>query len=98
MLFYYLNKEPVMPIKKSAAKELRKAKKRYLHNKGVLSELKTLDKNFIQAVEEKNLEQAKKILKLLSSRLNKAAAKKIIHKNKARRKISRLRRRLNKAQ
>ena len=87
-----------MPIKKAAFKELRKSKKRYLRNIGVLSELKTLNKKFVNFVDEKNTEQAKKILKQLITKLDKAAAKKIIHKNKASRKISRLMLKLKKAQ
>ncbi len=83
-----------MPIKKSAFKELRKAKKRTLRNIGRISELKTLNKKFISLVEEKNIEQAKEVLRKLTSRLNKAANKKVIHKNKAARKISRLMRKL----
>ncbi len=86
-----------MPIKKSAFKELRKAKKRHLRNAGVLSELKTLNKKFISLVGEKKIEQAKKILNQLITKLDKAAAKKIIHKNKASRRISRLMRSLKKA-
>jgi len=76
-----------MPIKKSAFKELRKAKKRHLRNIGVLSELKTLNKKLISLFNEKKLEEAKKTLKTLTFKLDKAAAKKIIHKNKASRKI-----------
>ncbi|MBL7084889.1 MAG: 30S ribosomal protein S20 [Candidatus Omnitrophica bacterium] len=87
-----------MPIKKSAFKELRKAKKRHLRNIGILSELKTLDKNLNTLLDEKNIEQAKKILRQLVAKLDKAAGKKIIHKNKASRKKSRLTRRLNKVQ
>ena len=84
-----------MPIKKSASKEMRKAKKRHLKNIRIISELKTLNKKFMNLVDEKRPEQAKKILDQLSAKLDKAAAKKIIHKNKASRKISRLRRFLN---
>ena len=87
-----------MPIKKSASKELRKSKKRHLRNIRVISELKTLDKKFSKLLNEKNIEQAKKALHELSVKLDKAAVKKIIHKNKASRKISRLMRRLKKAQ
>ena len=87
-----------MPIKKSAFKELRKSKKRHLRNIGALTELKTLNKKFISLVEEKKIEQARKILNQLTSKLDIAAAKKIIHKNKASRKISRLMRRLKKTQ
>lgn len=85
-----------MPIKKSAWKELRKAKKRHQRNIRVTSELKTLNKIFLNLVNENNFEQAKKILKKLTSRLDKAALKKIIPKNKASRQKSRLMRKLNK--
>ena len=83
-----------MPIKKSAMKELRKAKKRHLRNIRISSELKTLNKKFIDLLNEKNIEQAKKILIQLVSKLDKAAIKKIIHKNKVSRKKSRLMRKL----
>jgi len=89
-------KEQEMPIKKSASKELRKAKKRHLRNIGIHSELKTLHKRFLSLVDEKNLEQAKKTLKQLTAKLNKAVGKKILHKNKAARNISRLTRSLKK--
>ena len=83
-----------MPIKKSAAKELRKSKKRHQRNISVISELKTLNKGFLHLVNEKKLDEAKKILTQLTSKLYKAAAKKIIHKNKAERTVSRLTRKL----
>lgn len=86
-----------MPIKKSAFKELRKAKKRHLRNIKILSELKTLDRKFISLVDEKKIEQAKKVLNRLISKLDKAAIKKIIQKNKVSRKKSRLMRKLKKA-
>ena len=85
-----------MPIKKAAIKELRKSKKRQLRNIRLTSELKTLNKKFLNLVGEKNIEQAKEVLDQLIVKLDKAAAKKIIHKNKASRKTSRLMRRLNK--
>lgn len=87
-----------MPIKKSAFKELRKAKKRHLRNVRIISELKTLDKKLSALINEKNIEQAKKILHQLISKLDKAAAKEIIHKNKASRKKSRLMCKLRKIQ
>lgn len=86
-----------MPIKKSAFKELRKAKKRHLRNIKIISELKTLDKKFISLVAEKKIEQAEKVLNRLISKLDKAAVKKIIQKNKVSRKKSRLMRKLKKA-
>lgn len=84
-----------MPVKKSAFKELRKAKKREARNTKVISELKTLNKKFLSLLEQKDIEQAKKILRQLVSKLDNAANKKIIHQNKASRKISRLMRKLN---
>jgi len=86
-----------MPIKKSASKELRKGKKRHLRNIKVISELKTLNKGFLNLLDEKKVEEAKKVLQQLISKLNKAAIKKIIHKNKAARKISRLMKQSKKA-
>ena len=83
-----------MPIKKAAAKELRKSKKRHLHNIGVISELKTLNKKFLSLVDAKSIEPAKVILGQLSAKLDSAAGKKIIHKKKASRKKSRLARKL----
>ncbi|MFC1632082.1 30S ribosomal protein S20 [Candidatus Omnitrophota bacterium] len=86
-----------MPIKKSAFKELRKAKKRHHTNIQAISELKTLNKNFLDLMAKKQIEQAKKVLTQLVSKLDKAANKKVIHKKKASRKKSRLVRSLKKA-
>lgn len=85
-----------MPIKKSAFKELRKTKKRHLKNIRITSEIKTLNKKFLTLLDEKKVEEAKKLLQQLISKLDNAASKKIIHKNTASRKKSRLMRRLNK--
>ena len=87
-----------MPIKKSAFKELRKAKKRHLRNLRTISEIKTLNKKLIDLINEKKLEPAQKLFAKLSSKLDKAATRKIIHKNRASRKKSRLMRRLKKLQ
>ena len=86
-----------MPIKKSASKELRKSKKRHLRNIKVASELKTLNKKFLQLIEEKKIEPAKKMLNELISKFNRAATKRIIPRNRAERKVSRLTKKLNKA-
>ncbi|UCD54763.1 MAG: 30S ribosomal protein S20 [Candidatus Omnitrophota bacterium] len=79
-----------MPQKRSAYKELRKAKKRHLRNIGISSEVKTLIKKFNLLLSEKKINQAKEYLRVVSSKLNKAVAKGIMHKNTASRKISRL--------
>jgi small subunit ribosomal protein S20 len=85
-----------MPRKKSAFKELRKSKKRHLRNIRITSELKRLNKNFTGLLEKKDIEQAKKVLQQLASKLDKAATKQVIPRNKASRKKSRLKRSLNK--
>ncbi|MEE9500019.1 MAG: 30S ribosomal protein S20 [Candidatus Omnitrophota bacterium] len=85
-----------MPQKRSAYKEIRKAKKRHLRNIGISSEVKTLIKRFDLLLSEKKSDQAREFLRVVSSKLNKAATKGIIHKNTASRKISRLSKKLHK--
>ncbi len=79
-----------MPIKRSAYKELRKAKARHLGNIALKSELKTLTKKFEKYISEKKMSEAKNFLKTLESKIDKAVSKGIIHRNTASRKISRL--------
>jgi len=83
-----------MPQKRSAYKELRKAKKRHLRNIGISSEVRTLIKKFDLLLSEKKSGQASEFLRVVSSKLNKAVTKGIIHKNTASRKISRLSKKL----
>lgn len=100
MLSYQTSKDTfskgvvIMPIKKSAIKELRKAKKRHQRNISIVSELKTLNRKFLALVAEQKTDQAKKVLQQLSSKLDAAARKKIIHSKRASRKKSRLMRSL----
>ena len=84
-----------MPIKKSAYKELRKAKKRHARNTAAQTELKTLAKKFESLVSEKKMDEAKNYLKIVVSKFAKAASKGIIRKNTASRKISRLSKKLS---
>jgi small subunit ribosomal protein S20 len=86
-----------MPNRKSAIKSLRKSKKRHSRNQSVLSELKTSDKKYMALISDNKLDEAKNYLKEYTAKLDKAASKKIIHKNKASRKASRLTKRLNTA-
>jgi len=84
-----------MPNTKSAKKELRKSKKRAVHNKKIKDNLKGLvkkSKNAIEAKEEKAKELVAKSLKAI----DKAAQKGIIKKNTRDRKKSRLQKALNK--
>jgi small subunit ribosomal protein S20 len=63
-------------------------------NKAVKSELKTRTKNAVKAA---GTEQAEESLRLAVKRLDMAAAKGVIHKNKAARAKSRLMKKLNAA-
>jgi len=79
-----------LPIKKSAFKELRKGKKRHFVNLARASELKTLMKRFGALAREKKLNEARAHFKILVSKIDKAAAKGLLHKNNAARKKARL--------
>lgn len=85
-----------MPIMKSAKKRLRQNIKRNLRNRSRKSALKTQIKNFLGVVKEGNVQAAEKELRLAIKKLDKAAAKGILHKNTASRKKSRLTKKLNK--
>lgn len=79
-----------MPIKKSAYKNLRKSEARHYKNISTASELKTLTGKFRKSVSGKKIDEAKSLLGLLISKLDRAASKGVIHKNTASRRISRL--------
>jgi len=83
-----------MPNKKSAIKELRKSTRRAIRNYKVKKAIKDVvkdSKKLIDAKEKQAAETVKSAIKLL----DKAAAKKIIKKNSAARKKSRLMKKLN---
>ncbi len=84
-----------MPRERTAYKELRKAKTRHARNIAVVSELKTLAKNFERLISDKKTEEAGKALPQLVSKIDRAASKGIIKDNTASRKISRLTRKLS---
>lgn len=84
-----------MPVKRSAYKELRKAKLRHFKNISTKSELKTLAKKFEKLVSANKADEAKKTLRALVSKINKASSKGIMKKNTASRKISRLMKKLS---
>lgn len=72
-----------MPILKSAIKKLKQDKKRTMVNK-------VYRENLRRAVKEARKEKSAKAVRLAYSALDKAAKKKVIHKNKAARLKSRL--------
>ena len=84
-----------MPIKKAAYKDLRKAKKRHFANIAARSELKTLIKSFQSLLANKKMDEARKALSGLVSKIDRAASKGMIKKNSASRKISRLMKKLS---
>ena len=85
-----------MPIKKAAWKDLRKSRKKHQKNIAVKSELRTLIKKLENLISSAKKAQAQDIYKTLSSKLDKAASKNIIHKNTASRKKARLMKGLSK--
>lgn len=85
-----------MPNRKSAIKDLRTSKEKHKRNKAVTSEIKTRDKKFNALLKDKKLDEAKSYLKILIGKLDKAASKGMIHKNKVSRKKSRLTKKLTK--
>jgi small subunit ribosomal protein S20 len=82
---------------KSALKRARQSEAQRIVNQVHKSRAKTAVKDLRALLDEKNLEQAKKALIETVSILQKTASKKVIHKKKASRKISRLARAVNKA-
>ncbi|MCX5798911.1 MAG: 30S ribosomal protein S20 [Proteobacteria bacterium] len=75
---------------KSAIKKARQSEERRLRNSHVKSTMKTHIKKIALAMEDKNKEQLEEVFKKAVSYINQASSKKVIHKNNAARKISRL--------
>lgn len=83
-----------MPNKKSAAKALRQSAKRALHNFKVKRTIRGLVKDSQKLISSQE-KQAAEIVKATIKAIDKAAGKKIIKKNTAARKKSRLMKKLN---
>ena len=83
-----------MPQRKSALKRLRADEKRRARNLSVKKKLKDVIKKFLKAIKNSDLQAAEEQLKAVYKELDKSAAKKVIHKNKAARKKSRLKKKL----
>ncbi|MCK4176506.1 30S ribosomal protein S20 [Aciditerrimonas ferrireducens] len=78
---------------RSQIKRNRQNERRRLRNKSVRSELRTRTKRALQAAQS-GAEQTPELLRLAVKRIDKAAAKGIIHKNQAANRKSRLMRRI----
>ena len=79
-----------MANKKSAIKRIRQNEKRRQHNRVYRGRARTYIKNARLAMEAGNMEEARAATQLAISALDKATEKKILHKNNASRRKSRL--------
>jgi small subunit ribosomal protein S20 len=84
-----------MPNIKSAIKRVKTNDKKRAHNAAQKSALRTAIKTFENLVDQKNVDAAKSALLTATQKLDKAAAKGLIHKNAASRQKSRLAKKLN---
>lgn len=80
---------------KSAKKRAKTNEKRRLRNRMVKTNLKNNAKKVYAAIEAGDLAQAEEALNFASKKLDQAAAKRVIHKNKAARKKSQLSKAVN---
>jgi small subunit ribosomal protein S20 len=87
-----------MPHSRNARKRLRQNQKRRLHNRAVKKAIKTQVKKVFSLAESGALDELRKELSLAAKRLDKAAARRVIHPNLAARKKSQLARLLQKKQ
>ncbi len=83
---------------KSAEKRARQTIKRNARNNYVRKSMRTQIKKVLKSVEDEKKEEALKDLQNAISSINRATSKKVLHRNQASRKISRLTRRVNKLQ
>ncbi len=77
---------------KSQIKRIAQNERRHQRNKAVRSELRTRTKNAVRAVET-GAEESAELIRAAAKRIDKAAAKGVIHPNQAARRKSRLMRR-----
>ncbi|CCQ94273.1 ribosomal protein S20 (BS20) [[Clostridium] ultunense Esp] len=85
-----------MPNIKSAIKRVKTSEIRRLRNIAVKTDLKIAIKKVEHAVAQQDKENVKTYLQIATKKLDKAASKGVIHKNKAARKKSRLMSKVNK--
>ena len=78
-----------VPQRKSGITELRKDRKKRLHNLDIKTDLKKTIKDFLKAVEDKKKDDAASKLKTVYKKLDKAAKRNILAKNTASRRKAR---------
>jgi small subunit ribosomal protein S20 len=79
-----------MPNTKSAERRMRNSARKNLRNQSVKSRLHTLQRNYSELLGAGKKDDATKALQLLTSALDKAAKRRIIHRSQANRTKSRL--------
>jgi small subunit ribosomal protein S20 len=87
-----------LPNIKSVIKDVKKSRERHERNIAVKSKIKTFVKKAKSVIETGDVEATKQAVSAATSVIDKAAEKRIIHKNAAARRKSRLMRAANKAQ
>jgi len=87
-----------MPNIKSAKKRVRQTTKKHLRNLARKSAIKTAIKDMNFALENKDVAQAKELLKDINAKLSRAKSKGIMHANTAARKMSRLAKKVSAAE
>jgi small subunit ribosomal protein S20 len=84
-----------MPIHRDAIKKTRQDARKRERNRIIISTVRTSAKKVLKAIEENNKEVAKSALMEMTSLMDSAASKGVIHHNTAGRKISRMTVKLN---
>jgi len=79
-----------MPVTKQVIKRMKQAKKSYERNRHYKSRMKSMIKLIFEHIEKGEADQAKAVLSDVMSAIDVAAKKKIIHKNNAAHKKSRV--------
>jgi small subunit ribosomal protein S20 len=87
-----------MPHTRSAKKSLRKSLKRRLHNRAIKKAIKGQIKKVLVMAKEGTVEQLRDEFQLAAKKLDKAAARRVVHPNLAARKKSQLARLLHQKQ
>ncbi len=84
-----------MPHTRSAKKNLRKGLKRRLHNRSVKRDIKDQIKKMLDLAQTGDATALRNEYKIAAKKLDKAASKRIVHRNMAARKKSQLARLVN---
>ncbi|MBA2480440.1 MAG: 30S ribosomal protein S20 [Planctomycetes bacterium] len=79
-----------MPHTQSAKKRLRQSEERRIRNKDRLTEVKTIRKRILRAVNDGQKQEAETLYRELTQRLDQAASTNTIHRNSASRTKSRI--------